>query len=193
MEKIMARSTFAATLLMVLFCFVPPGNAQGATPNDVSQLLQQLNSPSQPDRSRALYALLDLGAGTSLSQAPYDVPPRVTNLLQQYATQADQIELALIALLTLENPTIQLSYQQPVQSPLSEDQTEYYADLVAAISSLNDPRTIDSLVGAVMTGDMASSALAAFGDAAVNPLIHQLRTTTDDLVQFSSLFALAVC
>ena len=185
----MAQPRFVATLLTVL-CFVRVGIAQSETANSVSQLLQQLQSPSWTNRSSALYTLLGLGTGPNLLVTPYDVPPKVKNLLQQYATQANEIQLGLIALLTLENPNIQVGYQPIDQPMIKEDQTEYYADLVAAVSSLNDPRAINTLVGAVLTGDMASSALAAFGDPAVDPLILQLSTTTEDLVQVSSLFAL---
>ena len=70
-------------------------------------------------------------------------------------------------------------YDQP---QISEEQTEYYADLVVAVSSLHDPRSIVSLVGAVLTGNVAMNALASFGDTAVDPLIRQL-TLYRDLIE----------
>jgi HEAT repeat protein len=186
----MLRPRTVATFLAVLLSFVTIGTAQNGSAGNVSQLLQQLQSPSWESRSTAFYALLDLGAAPNVSVTPYDIPPKVKRLLQQFPTQADEIKLALIALLALENPNIQLGYQAIDQPSIAEDQTEYYADLGAAVSSLNDPRAISSLVGAVLMGNIVTSALASFGDPAVHPLILQITTTTDDLVQFSSLFAL---
>jgi len=42
----------------------------------------------------------------------------------------------------------------------------------------------------VLTGDIAISPLASFGDRAADPLIQQLTSATDDLSQFSSLLTL---
>src|SRR6266851_838429 len=180
----------AIPLLAVVVCCSTPGLAQTPTTSTVQQLLQQLQDPNWTVRSAAFYGLLNLGSGANVSGTPYDVPPRVANLLSQYPTQADQIEVALIALLSFEDPNLSMGYQALGQPQINEDQTEYYADLVAAVASLQDPRAINSLAGAVLTGDIAISPLASFGDRAADPLIQQLTSATDDLSQFSSLLTL---
>src|SRR5207245_2023685 len=56
--------------------------------------------------------------------------------------------------------------------PLGEGYGEgYYANVIWAVSSLKDIRSLNALIDAINTGNMATSALAAFGDAAVDPVL----------------------
>jgi hypothetical protein len=186
----MTKTRMLITFCTLVLCGALPTMAQNTAASAISQLLPQLQDANSTVRSSAFYSLLELGSGPNTSTVPYDVPLKIASLLSENPGQAVEVHAALINLLLLENPNISAGYQETDQPQITEQQTEYYADLVAAIASLQDPGAINSLVGSVLTGDIAISALGAFGDPAADPLIQQLTSATDDLTQFSSLLAL---
>jgi hypothetical protein len=179
-------------LAAVLLLLAATANAQTISDDTVSSLLGQFTSTDQTARMVAFYGLLNLGAGPNVSAVPYPVPAQLLNVLQNVSVGSlDQIKVDLIAVLSLENNNIEQSYQFS-NSPtvLTEDYTDYYADLIAAVVTLKDQRSIRSLAGAIRSGNMATGALAAFGDASIDVLLQQMTTAADDLAQFSSLFAM---
>jgi HEAT repeat protein len=60
---------------------------------------------------------------------------------------------------------------------LSEEYVNYYGDLIAAVAALQDVRSLDALVGAIATGNMAIGTLVGFGKQAVTPVARQLQHT----------------
>jgi hypothetical protein len=184
------RRTIAGPTALVVIFMTSVGHAQSIPDATVLGLLSQLTSADWTIRKNNFYALLNLGTAGAAG-LPYVVPAELTYVLQNTsAGSAEQVRLALIALLTVENGTIAPAYDtSAVAQSVTEEYTDYYADVAAAVASLRDFRSISSLIGAMRSGDVATSALAAFGDAAVDTVSQQV-SSSDELVQFSAIFTL---
>ncbi len=143
---------------------------RGYAVSDVSieAVLHAFGSKSWRVRSEAFYRLLRLILGKP--NGSNNVPEELSSLLHA-SRNPDQIRRALNNLLLEENSYVAAQEQVP------EDYLNYYGDLVLAVSSLRDPESLDALLGAIKTGDMATSAIAAFGSKAVAPLIELLRSS----------------
>src|SRR5213592_1625084 len=136
----------------------------------LEQSLKQLEDPNWKNRREAFYGLLGLGAG-SVYQEPNDA---LASLLQKFPERSDEVKLALIEVLEREH-SFQKKYDAEYRRtgvPMGEGYGEgYYANVIGAVSSLRDIRSLNALIGAINTGSMATSALAAFGDVAVDPVL----------------------
>ena len=136
----------------------------------LEQLLKQLEDPNWQNRREAFYGLLGLGSG-GVYQEPNDA---LASLLQRWPEKSDELKLALIEVLEREH-WFQKKYDAEYRRtgvPLGEGYGEgYYANVIWAVSSLKDIRSLNALIDAINTGNMATSALAAFGDAAVDPVL----------------------
>src|SRR5450755_4220082 len=64
------------------------------------------------------------------------------------------------------------------QTTLSEDYVTYYGDLIASVAELKDVRALPDLVKVIDSGQMAISAVAAFGPQVIDSVIA--RTTEED-------------
>ena len=71
----------------------------------------------------------------------------------------------LIVLLETENRVV------ATESTLTDEYLNYYGDVIAAVSNLNEPRALNALVGAITTGGMAMRALISLGAPAVDAVI----------------------
>jgi HEAT repeat protein len=65
------------------------------------------------------------------------------------------------------------------QKDLSEEYVNYYGDVIAAVATLNDPRSLSALSGAITTGNMVWSTLIGFGPSAVAPVAGLLVSPED--------------
>jgi len=75
---------------------------------------------------------------------------------------------------------------------LTEEFSDYVGDLIAAVTSLKDPRSLDSLFEVIDTGNMALNALASFGDRSLLRAISLLDSRpVSDTVRSSAVFLLA--
>jgi HEAT repeat protein len=83
---------------------------------------------------------------------------------------SDARKVALIELLDIENRTVEREPQ------LSEAYTNYYGDVIAAVAVIADARSLDALVGAISTANMATGTLISFGNAAVEPVAKGLES-----------------
>jgi hypothetical protein len=108
------------------------------------------------------------------------------NFLTRYPDKADQVKLSLIHLLAEENHSFIETKNPPPDSHAEDDVGEYYAELVDAVSSLNDERAIPALAGAMVTGAMAQRSILKYGDKAFAPVLEQLKSS-DALVRSSAL------
>jgi HEAT repeat protein len=111
----------------------------------VSILITQLQSSDPNVRMSAFYGLQTYGYASS-----------------------DRVKVAIIDTLPTETAFVKM------QSSLSDAYSTYYGDLVAAVASLDDTRSITALLGVVNTGSIATSALAGFGKSALDPLLAML-------------------
>ena len=151
----------------------------GAAPLDmvpdkrVVQIVRNFSSPDWKARESAFYALLDLGGFKGDSSR---VPSALTNLLNARPEAAPSIKAALIDLLAKENSVQeeQKAEFQRTRRTVPEEYTNYYGDLIEAVSSLRDPHSVDALLGAINTGNMATRGLASLGRVALDPLITKL-------------------
>lgn len=139
---------YKIALGIMLICWLGlPHLSQAQT---IQDLIEQLQSTDPPTRSQAFYKLRAFGYSSS-----------------------DQIKVAIINLLTLENA------YAPSQASLSEDYVTYYGDVVRAVAALNDIRALNALLDVIDSGNMAISALAGFGTAALDPVIAKLNSPQD--------------
>ena len=143
---------------------------------DVQQATAQLKSDQWAKRSEAFYRLVKLGGAAGQSKG---VKPAISDLITKNPQRANELKLALAATLDLENRVARKG------GALPEDFTNYYGDLIMAVSSINDPRSVNALAGALGSGNMATSALVGFGDASVDAVIRQIEQNTDRTIRQS--------
>lgn len=154
--------TIAASTAILL------GQARTAAQTEqVTRLTTQLARPVATERIEAFYGLIDMGAATSRSTS---VAPSVQALLRDYPQQAETIQASMTRTLETENAAVKGA------SDLSEDYSDYYGDLIAAVVSFNDARSARALSDAIGTGNMVIRRLASFGQAALEPVLAQLAT-----------------
>lgn len=111
----------------------------------------------------------------------------LNNFLARHPDKADQVKLSLIHLLGEENHSfIETKSPPPTDLHEEDDVGEYYAELVDAVSSLNDERAVPALVGAMTTRGMAQLGILKYGDKALEPVLEQLKSS-EALVRASAL------
>jgi hypothetical protein len=144
--------------------FVSIASAPNAEAQDVTQLISELQSSNWTVRATAFENLEAIGFSTS-----------------------DQLKLALINLLTLENGGVVGTPSIPDDG--SEDYAEYYGDVISEVVILRDPRSIGALIGAINTGNMAMNAIATFGTSALGQVLQQL-ASPDPTIRSSAVMTI---
>ncbi len=157
---------------------------EGASPlgDGIDAILREMKSEAWQTRSSALYRLLGLGGG----DISY-VPEPLHNLLRKVPHQADQIKVALIQLLEKEN--LKVESHAKAGTHFGEDYSNYYGDVISAVSSLNDIRSMNAMLGAMTTGGMAERALASFAPVSIGPVIEKLHDRNLE-VRLAALYVL---
>jgi hypothetical protein len=166
------------TIFLVPPLFVTPSSGQRADLSVLEQSIKQLQDPEWKKRGSAFQKLLGSGS-------VYVEPRRaLSGLLQQWPEKSDEIKLALIRLLERENQVTKAQVDVvlrehakkgrdfPHPFPDAEERSEYYANLIAAVTSLKDLRSLDALLGAINTGAMVTDTLAEFGNAALDRVLE---------------------
>jgi HEAT repeat protein len=157
------------------FC-QPQENLQVGVP----ALLQKLQSGRSSERIGAFYQLLALLPKSDVaSNSMANIRERLPALSVAGSHDDASVILALAELLVKENRFVQ------THQFVSQGFAEYYGDLIWSVSSLNDIRTSDALLGAVSTGDMATRALASFGPNVLDRVIVKL-TSADVLTRIGA-------
>ena len=165
----------AATAMWTLMSGALAAQTSPAGP-DLNQAIAQLKGDQWAKRSEAFYRLVALGAAAGQGRG---VKPALSGLIGKNPQKADELKAALAATLALENQVARKGGSLPA------DFTDYYGDLIMAVSSINDPRSVNALAGALGSGNMAVIALVGFGDAAVDAVIRQIDQSTDSTVRLS--------
>lgn len=158
------RATLLALALWFAFLATITAQQPSTVHETVSTALHAMESESWTDRSNALQestALLASGKQTS--------------------DDTDKLRVGLIKLLATENVQTRILPKQDAPEEDMEEYSEYYADLVAAVSNLKDERAIPSLLGAAYSGGMATRAIARFGKKALNPVLEQANSRDPNL------------
>ena len=121
------------------------------------------------------------------------------NLAPLSGSAADRRKLLLIGLLDSENKNVNGKrelrnrlglLELPPADRLTEEYSNYYGDVTAAIAGLADIRSVEALADAITTGEMVRGTLISFGPAAVVPVAARM-ANVDDRVRSSVVFTLA--
>jgi len=134
---------------------------------ELKAVLEEFKAPEWKTRAEAFYQLIRLGGGEW-----GNVAGAVKNVLHDYPDQSEQVKLALIRLLERENTQFGEYLRK------HEDRgkfTDYQGDVINAVITLKDPRSMDALLGAFMTGFTAVlRALAEFAPLSLDPVLARL-------------------
>jgi HEAT repeat protein len=152
---------------------------------DIKQLevsIGALQNPEWKVRSEAYYRIITLGS-EDLSY----IPRPLTQLLSICQDRADAIKISLIRLLERENLMVQ-DYHRTGRR-FGEEYSNYYGDVISAVSSLKDKRAINALLGAISSGGMATRGLADLAPESLEPVLTKLNDN-DPLVRSCALLVL---
>lgn len=166
-------------------------NTTAETIEPIAAMLTRLRDPSWETRTEAFYEMVVNGTASAWDGRTDLIPARLATLFRAHPDREDAVKLALIELLNTENAVAEAQDQEYKKSrkTLSETYANYYGDVVAAVSGLNDPRAMQALVGAMGTGGMADNGLARLGSDAVDPLVVKLQSS-DVIVRAAAVRAL---
>jgi hypothetical protein len=144
----------------------------------IDAVLSGLNGGSWEKRCDAFYHLLGYESYAKWDGRTDLIPSKLAGVFSAHPEGENELKLALIKLLSTENATVEAQNEEfkRTRKTLTEDYTNYYGDLIAAVAGLKDSRALDSLVGAMGTGGMATGALAEFGQISLDPIIAKLRS-----------------
>ena len=156
-----------ATLLIASGAFLP--HAVVDAHSQVAEALGDLKSPDWNTRAKAFYTLISSGLGDELHGRTWLVPSALAALLKQDPARSDHIKVGLIELLVKENRTARRPTGDWSGPPrLTEEYTNYWGDVVAAVAALKDQRALDALMANLWSGNMATNAVAGLGRAALD-------------------------
>ncbi len=175
------RSAFC---LFSLLAISVGSTAQGPLPLHlkISAMLGRMKDKHLTVREVAFADMMSLLSGNQ----PQPHGPTQADVFSSFCTshpeEADRVRLGLIQLLSVEDDT----FIKGKPGSLTEGDGEYYAEVIDAVSSLDDERAIPALVGAMTTGGMVQRGLLKYGDKALGPMMVQL-TNSDALVRATAL------
>ena len=134
----------------------------------VQSVVRNFKSPQWHERLEAFYAFIDLGLKThhGSQSAP---PDAVRAFLQADPSSRLAITLALTDLLERETD---LMYS--TAAPGTEEHSDYFADVIWAVTTLREPLSLKVILRCINTGGMATGALAAMGDDALRAVLDLL-------------------
>lgn len=146
-------SVCLATLILILA--TAPLEAQRATNGlaDVPTTLALMHGKSWTERDAGFKA------ATNRLQSRNETPQ-----------DTDRLRSGLIQLLVTESHR-----QDPVAESDLDEYSNYFGDLIGAVSDLKDPRAIPALLGVANSGGMATRGLAYFGKAALDAVLEQVK------------------
>jgi len=133
-----------------------------------------LGSTDPAVRISAFSKLMGIDPAQYLNYGMKDAPSLLQSTLIKDPKDADRRKQLLIELLENENRIVD-PYRQREGRELSEGYGNYYGDLVWAVSSLKDVSSMNALLGAFLSGGMATGTLMSFGSASVDPVIGKLK------------------
>jgi hypothetical protein len=133
---------------------------------ELDAVLRDLTSTDSHVRGNALFDLLAMGRWDG------QTPEAIATVLRVHSEQAERVKTALIQSLERQGEYMEIARHSDLT--VTEEESEVWANLVWAVSSLRDPRAIKGLVLAIDTGGMATGGLADLGPAAVDATIERL-------------------
>jgi hypothetical protein len=167
--------TTGLTILLVAFGLAWASSALAQT-DPIPGIIAQFSSSDVNIRESAFSALLS--AGAALLPTPVTggsaVKHEIEALLASYPNDAQSLHTGLIQLLATENA---IPSQPPDPVPagsvdeLETPYGEYFANLVVAVCSLNDPGSLSSLLPLLNSGNMVINTVVSFGNTVLDPVL----------------------
>ncbi len=173
-------------LLQVLGRAAISNSTANAQDDRIDGFLAACASDSESARSAAFYGLLSLGSPDRKHHGD-NASSEFSSLIQS-SSRPDQIRNGLVQLLQRENRVVQQAKTNHTR--LSEGFLSYYGDLIQVVSAITEPSAIPALVGAIGTGNMATSALARFGATAI-PAMCSLFASEDPELKEGALYTVS--
>lgn len=138
--------------------------------DQIESLLKQMQAADWNNRSTAFYKLLDLTFGGKFNGQTAQIPSVLSKLSRKHPDNADKINLTLIRLLEIENNLIREQEKKfdLTGETLTEEYTNYHGDLIGTVAGLKDSRSVNALVNAINTGNMATKGLAALAPFSID-------------------------
>lgn len=121
-------------------------------------------------REAAFHRLMQIISEEDSKAWEADRTDALTKFFARHPEQSDRIKLGLIRLLTAENKLFLFG----VPGSRTEDDGDYYAEVIDTVSSLTDERAIPALVG---TGGDAVKGLLKYGNKAIVPVLERLKSS----------------
>ncbi|HEX8197646.1 MAG TPA: HEAT repeat domain-containing protein [Pyrinomonadaceae bacterium] len=173
----MLNKLLTASVIAVLSVggFIYAFKSQSATRTNVQNdqiesLLTQMKNSDWNARRTAFYELLKLGFGGDFHGQTAQIPSALFKLSKKHPENSDKINITLIRLLETENNFIRKQEKKFEQTgeTLTEEYTNYHGDLIGTVAGLKDSRSVNALVGAINTGNMATKGLAALAPFSID-------------------------
>jgi HEAT repeat protein len=143
----------------------------------------EIESEDWATRRDAFATVIGLEPRSYSAEGAQDVGGVLRRTIEMDEATADTRKLILIDILHVETGVTNEKRHQALagtlspEERLSEEYVNYYGDVIAAVSSLGDPRSLQALLGAITTGNMVVDSLASFGSAAVGPIVMLLESS----------------
>jgi len=141
----------------------------------------EIGSRDETIRMTAYAKLIGVSPKNYFSSGIYDVASVLQETLAKKPEVAETRKALLIELLENENKIVR-SYRHPsLQSKEGRELTDtegysnYLGDLIWAVSSLHDVRSMKALLGVLASGGMATRTVISFGKVAVNPVLKKMQ------------------
>ena len=142
-------------IFMIWVATLCSGQQSNGAETAVSPVLARMNSQKWSDRSRA-----------------FDEAVRLLTSGKSSPADADRLRFGVIQLLAIEN-----SDKEPTANEEEGDEnSEYYSGLIDFVAHSGDERSIPALLGAALTGGIATRGVARFGKKALDPTLEQAQS-----------------
>jgi len=167
--------------LLIEALALPAGHSQQSTWADLLSFVNSFRNSSWKERMTGFYNVLRLAYPPDYRGyiEPHSALAKVLRSLP--VREQEEVRAGVITLLLTEGTLVERNRKVFLAggTGLSEEYVTYYGDLIEAVASLNDEAAIVPLLQAINTGDMATAALARYGDAVIDPALDRLRS--DDI------------
>jgi hypothetical protein len=146
----------------------PFAQVAGEFDTRVTETIREFDAADWQTRVRAFYHLFAIGLPGGLQGRTTRIPAALDAIFKQDAGRKEQVSIALIRLLEKEYGVTQ-GPTNPRNETFNDD---YLGDLVAAVATLHDKRSLDTLLHFLDTGDIATRGLAGLGRDALDPVLR---------------------
>lgn len=162
--------------VLLLFAVSVLIHAQANTAALQQQIAQDFEKMKSSDANQRIAAFDDIASigCPSCNHSAQPILDGIESAIHSGAVTHDDMSARLIALLTTEaayDTKIQDAFDKSGASIAPENYYDYIGDLIMAVVHMRDPRSLNALMYFIDSGNMATSAIASFGDAALEQVL----------------------